>query len=681
MIPSVTIENNQKRGSVMKYMVTAEEAALIDSKNINDIGIPSMVLMERAAMSVRDVILENVFEPKKAYIFTGTGNNGGDGIALARMLKNEVINVSIYILGNPEKGSEDFKNQLSILKKSGHDVKIECIDMKALESEVYIDDVFNTIKREIGIGGTVVTTNCFIVDAIFGTGLKRPIENLYKKVVDNINLLNIPKFCVDIPSGLDGSRGECMGAAVKGDYTITFGYLKTGHVLYEGKDYCGKVYVKNIGFEPYVTENFDKEYGLVKYYDCNNDDNDYKNYNDNDYKNYNDFDGYLNYNNYRNCKNHKNDIIRLMPKRKASSNKGTYGLTKIIAGSENMCGAAYLSGKAAYLTGVGLVKIITHSDNLGVLKGLLPCAVFDTYNKSDFEAADRTEVGSKNIVDTDNEIIKNIVDTDNEIIKNNEISNKDVILIGPGLGTDKLSEDVFKEVLKTAYYCGPDKTEKNTESEKMVKAEKNTKPGIVIDADGLNILSRNKDLFEYIDENVILTPHIKEMSRLCGEDTDYIRKNIIDVAKKYSDLWNCTLVIKDAATVVAYKGNVVVNTTGNSGMSVGGSGDVLAGIIAGLYTGYRAEKANCRIKAECACDDCIEDGSIEDGSIENGSIEDGSIEDGSIEGNTAFRAASVGTYLHGLAGDLAKKKKTEYGMLADDILECITDILIESSFL
>lgn len=202
----------------MNIVVSGTEMKKVDKYTIEQIGVPSVVLMERAAKSVADVICQNETKDKSILVVASVGNNGADGIAIGRMLYLQGYNTCICILGDIGKSTEEFKIQLNITRNLG-------------------------IKVVAGFEKADV-----IVDAIFGIGLTRNVEGIYAETINKINNSDATVYAVDIPSGIDGDNGKVCGIAVKADYTVTFGAYKNGTVLYPGADYCGQVIVASIGF-------------------------------------------------------------------------------------------------------------------------------------------------------------------------------------------------------------------------------------------------------------------------------------------------------------------------------------------------------------------------------------------------------------------------------------------------
>ena len=273
------------------------------------------------------------------------------------------------------------------------------------------------------------------------------------------------------------------------------------------------------------------------------------------------------------------DLIDLLPERDENSNKGSCGRVLIIGGSTCMAGAPYFSAKAAYRTGCGLVEIFTHEDNRVILQTLIPEAVLSVWNdKIDLEKLEAS------------------------------INKADVIAIGMGLSTS----DYALEILKFTF-------------------QKRDCP-IVIDADALNLLAKNKEFLKEINPNAIITPHPLEMSRISGVEVKEITANISEFAQNFANENGLICVLKDHNTAVAKPNSdsIYINQSGNNGMSTGGSGDVLDGIIAGLLA----------------------------------------------QGCEPYIAATLGVYIHGLAGDVASQIHSQYSLMASDIIDALPEVFI-----
>ena len=319
------------QGGIMKYFPTGAQMRSADLYTIEKIGIPSLVLMERAALESVRLMEEQKLDFSRTLILCGAGNNGGDGYAIARLLHLKGHDVRIFFVGKESSRSPENRKQQEIAAYYGIDV------VKDLEDRYTV-----------------------VIDAVFGTGLKRNIEGMYEQLIVNANMLGGTKVAIDIPSGIHDENGSVMGVAFYADYTIAIAFAKRGLLLYPGAEYAGKILIGDIGITEHVLvkENLTFGYDLA-------------------------------------------DLQDRFPKRIANSHKGTYGRALIIAGSKGMSGAAYLCAKAAYAVGTGLVQIYTHEENRLVLQQLLPEAIVTTYIDYDekqlrelMEWADVIEIGS-----------------------------------------------------------------------------------------------------------------------------------------------------------------------------------------------------------------------------------------------------------------------------------------------
>lgn len=225
----------------MEYVLTAAEMKNSDSAAINEYGITSLVLMERAALQTVQVIIDRYGTDIYVGIMAGSGNNGGDGIAIARILKEHGIRAEINMIGDPEKLSAETKVQLEIAGK--------------------LD-----IPIHYGVEHTLYDV---IVDAIFGIGLTRDVAGKFRTAVEAINASKAAVVAVDIPSGVNTDDGCIMGCAVKADITVTFAYRKLGIMLYPGASCAGEVICAPIGIPKEVTEK--KRTGVVTFTDAKKD--------------------------------------------------------------------------------------------------------------------------------------------------------------------------------------------------------------------------------------------------------------------------------------------------------------------------------------------------------------------------------------------------------------------------
>jgi len=573
----------------MKFVLGSKQMKQVDNLSINKFGMPSVVLMERAALGVVSLIESKFSKSDKIISVCGNGNNGADGIAAARILFEKGYEVTILVDGVRTSEGE---MQLSIAKKSG--VKIK----KYTRNKIKLNE-YN-----------------LIIDAIFGIGLSKDVEGRYSDLVAAVNDAKAKVVSVDIPSGINATNGQIMGTAVKADYTVTFGYRKIGLLLYPGTEYAGKIKVADIGFPKVIIPKIAKKAFTFT-----------------------------------------NEDIKRIPKRIKNSNKGMYGKVLVIAGSEYIGGAACLAAISAYRTGAGLVKVLTHENNRDAVLKAVPEALISTYD-SDY-AFDQ---------------IENII--------SKELEWASCIIMGPGISKSKIAVTLTKYVLRNtrvptiidadalnimadiiintkadiitdtktdviantkADIIADTKTNINadTKTDEIADTKADTKTDEIADtkADIIANTKTDMNVFSSADgATFILTPHIGEMERISGFDKLVIKSDPIKYAtefvncfsKTYAINLNVICVMKDARTIVTdSNGSTYINTSGNSGMAKGGSGDVLTGVIAGLISNKMSY----------------------------------------------FDAACLGVYIHGLAGNESALKKGEYGMKAGDIIDNICAVM------
>ena len=491
----------------MIYLPTGEQMRRADLYTIEEIGVPSMVLMERAALEVVRCMEEEQLDFRKVLVVCGSGNNGGDGYAIARLLHLKGHDVTIFFAGNSQKRSEENAQQAKI----------------AAHYEIPV--ITNLDTEEYSV----------IIDALFGTGLKREITGHYREILCSVNQMTGEKVAVDLPSGIHDTTGAQMGIAFCADLTVAIAFPKRGLFLQEGNVCAGKILTGDIGNS---SETFSE--GTVTF-------------------------GY-----------EKQDLFLGFPKRKKNSHKGSYGKVLMIAGSKGMSGAAYLSAKAAYAVGAGLVQIYTHEENRVILQQLLPEAIITTYDTFDSEQLEKL------------------------------IQWADLIGIGCGLGKSDTAERVMQYTLKRA----------------LVPC--------VVDADGINILSKHMEWIEVTNALIVLTPHMKEMSRMLQCSVKELIEQRMERLHAFVERYKVVCVLKDARTLVAKEHrNTYLNLSGNAAMAKAGSGDVLAGVIVGI------------LAQQCE----------------------------------PYTSACLGVFLHGLAGDMARDKKGAYSVLASDLVAEISSVL------
>ncbi len=310
----------------MKKLLTGQEMTAADHYTSDYIGIPSLVLMERASLSVADEICSRTTVTDKVWIIAGSGNNGADGLACGRILLDRGYDVTFLLLSEkaPAEGSS-MAVQQNILRKYGAKVK-HFSDREAL------------FEKKPAV----------IVDAIFGTGLSRELTGRVAAIVDAINDYRSEHKClvvsVDIPSGVSSDDGSVLGRAVRCDLTVTFAFYKRGHFLFPGASYCGEVCLKEIG----ITERsftFRPNMFMLE----------------------------------------EKDVRKKIIKRDPSGHKGSFGKVLLVVGSKGMCGAAILCARACAASGAGMVKIFTSESNRTILQTSLPEVMLTTYEEGESE--------------------------------------------------------------------------------------------------------------------------------------------------------------------------------------------------------------------------------------------------------------------------------------------------------
>lgn len=207
----------------MKYLVTAQEMKRYDMNTITKIGIPGMVLMERAALFVLNFLLQRYgqieLQRQKVFIMAGIGNNGGDGLALARLLSDMNVPVKVCVIGDINKASEQWKQQRAILDNYS----------------VVFGDIADSVEYNI------------FIDALFGVGLSRQIEGEYAEAITAFNRMRGIKIALDVPSGVHSDDGSVLGIAVQVDVTLTFGFVKRGLMMFPGCEYAGEILADSVG--------------------------------------------------------------------------------------------------------------------------------------------------------------------------------------------------------------------------------------------------------------------------------------------------------------------------------------------------------------------------------------------------------------------------------------------------
>lgn len=487
-------------------------------------GTPGLLLMEHAAQGALEVLLQIASGKRchaqpgaKVLFLCGGGNNGGDGMALARLWKQRGGQAEVWIT-------------MPIGQLTG-DAAVNARALSAWEVPV----------RVLGQEAPSIPDDAdIIVDALFGTGLSRPVEGLAAGLIEKMNGSATPVLALDIPSGIDGASGLVQGIAVEATHTVTFHRPKPGHYLFPGRAHTGTLTIVDIG----IPSLWDQMPGYAI--------------------------------------EEPIDLRVMLPIRPLDAHKGTSGHVLLIAGSRGMTGAAAFAAGAALRAGAGLCTVACPEGILPTLQALVPEAMAVPLPESEGQLAAEAATVLEAL-----------------------LPGKTCLALGPGLGRSP----GVAAVLAPAFASPLPK---------------------IIDADALYALGKKPRL----PKNAIFTPHPGEMRRLCGApDTEAVTADPIGYARQFVAGTDAILVLKGSTTVIARdaggQDGISLNVTGSPGMAVGGSGDVLTGILAGLV----AQQYPWRL------------------------------------------AVRGGVLLHGMAGRWAAGKKGVHGMTARDILQAVPKVL------
>lgn len=319
----------------MQNLVTAQEMKAADKRTSEQFGLDSLVLMERAALSAKEILSKQFPGADRFLFFCGAGNNGGDGLALARMLFLEQKQVEVVMVGESARCTPSCSRQLQTAKAYG----VPVYTKEKLPEDVVLQEKVE--RAEI------------VVDALLGVGVNRLIGEPMDRVIRVINQRLIKTKCVslDLPTGIHTDTGEILGTAVRADLTVTFAFQKLGLVRFPGCEFAGRVQLADAGI---TTESLTDPVHFT----------------------------------YT-----KREIREKIPQRAGSGNKGTFGKVLIIAGSHDMAGAALLCARGAYGVGVGMVKIVTCASNRVIVQTSLPEAMLLSYEAKDLKDAEEERKG------------------------------------------------------------------------------------------------------------------------------------------------------------------------------------------------------------------------------------------------------------------------------------------------
>jgi len=492
----------------MLPVFTASQIREADSFTIAHEPISSIDLMERAATVCCDWLFNSFKNHTYFTIVCGQGNNGGDGLAIARILHNNNYKCQVIIIQQKESGSADFE-----------------INLKRLQNtDIPITYITNTINPEL------FSVDGVIIDAIFGTGLTKPASGIFAQVIEQMNTSERFIVSIDLPSGLF-SEGDNKHIHERNTilawHTISFQVPKLSMLLPESGRFVGYFTIVDIGLNSQFIASCETQNYLLS-----------------------------------------SQAYAIEPFfREKFSHKGTFGHALLIAGSKGKTGAAVLAAKACLRSGAGLVTVHCPKESLAIVQTAVPEAMVHCDEASDY------------------------------VSKMPQLQSFSAIGVGPGLGIRSKTAQMLKLLIQSAQLP------------------------LILDADALNILSENKTWISFLPKGSILTPHVGEFDRLFGKSESSIER--LELQRSESVKHGIIIVLKGAHTSVSFpNGYIYFNSTGNSGMATAGSGDVLTGIITGLFA---------------------------------------------RTGSTAY-AALNGVILHGTAGDMAAEKEGQESMIAGDII-------------
>ncbi|MDM8530710.1 NAD(P)H-hydrate dehydratase [Anaerolineales bacterium HSG25] len=527
------------------YIVTTAQMQAAE-KNADAHGLSYEQMMENAGRAVAEAI-ESQFDVigAQVLILVGPGNNGGDGLVVARYLWQAGASVAVYVWKRANLETDPNWQQLK-------DTGVAIISSDEENSQLRLTQL---LER-----------TAVIVDALLGTGVSRPIGGTLAVLLAQVKQVMTsrralvegtlvtparPDFesavgpvmvAVDLPSGLHSDTGIADSYTLTADLTVTLATVKQGHILLHGPNVIGQLVVGDIKIAP---EHYPAEVALEMATGSK--------------------------------------VARLLPTRPPVSHKGSFGRVMLVAGSTQYTGAAALTAQAAARSGTGWVMVACPQPIYPILAGLLPEATYLP------------------VAEAQGGIAESAVST---ILS--QLDRVTAMLIGPGLGQAEGTLNAVTGLL-TAYHA--DKESINTP--------------LIVDADGLNILAQQPDWWTILPPHTILTPHLGEMGRLTGDSIKSIKSNRLTVATEMAKKWGVVLLLKGAYTIVAEpEGRTMVLPFANPALAKAGSGDVLAGLIAGLRA----------------------------------------------QGLPAFESAVTGAYIHGLAGELARENLGAMAVTAGDLI-------------
>ena len=513
-------------------IVTSQQMRHIEERS-QQAGVETHALMENAGLAVAERVRHQLgaVEGIPVIVLVGPGNNGGDGLVMARHLHDWGARATAYLC---HVRREDDPN-LAILREKG----VTILDATRDEALAELREALRSAR--------------IAVDAVLGTGRSRPIDGLLRNVLHELATAKerrpeLSIMALDLPTGLDADTGAVDPVCPTADETVALGYPKVGLYKFPGAEHTGHIEVVDIGVPPGLDGDVRLELMTSTF------------------------------------------ARATLPARPLSAHKGTFGRALVVAGSASYVGAAYLASAAAARSGAGLVTL--------AIPRSLQIAVAAKAAEPTYIPLPESSPG----VPSD--------DAHTPILEN--MPRYDSLLVGCGMGQAPVTQGMLKRLLFSEAPLPP----------------------TVVDADGLNFLAGYQDpgWWNQMRPRAIVTPHPGEMARLTSVPIDSVETDRVGISIESAVKWDKVVVLKGAHTVVAFpSGQAMLSPFANPGMATAGTGDVLAGIIAGLLA-------------------------------QGLSLED---------------AAALGVYLHGLAGERLRDTQGETGMLASDLLAALPQAIKE----
>lgn len=566
----------------MHKIVTVEEMRAIERAG-DASGVSYAAMMDNAGRALADRILDRLVGAPSALItfLVGSGNNGGDALVAGRLVAQESQHeVRFYLYkprGEDDPNFTDAREAGLTIRSSHQDPQFETLHEWIQASQMVVDGILG-IGLTLPIKGDLEGFMKAVGEAI-ATARNTPVTATYT-TPDGPKVGPSPTpmvIAVDCPSGLDCDTGQIDALTIPADETVTFAAAKIGQVLFPGAGVCGTLHIASIGLPddlPTLTE-VAVEMPAPP------------------------------------------DIRALLPDLPANAHKGTFGKVMNVTGSLNYTGAAALAAEAAYRAGAGLVTVAAPQIIMPVLAAQVPEATWLLLPH---------DLGA--IAEGAAPLVRETVD------------GYSALLLGPGWGQEETTGQFMIALLNKSSHKNRNHQigfAPRASSTGAATSEPDALPPLIIDADGLNLLSQIDNWWELLPKDTILTPHPGEMARLTGLTREAVNGQRLILAHEKAIEWECVVLLKGAFTVIAAPdGRLVVLPFAEPALATAGTGDVLAGTIASLLA----------------------------------------------QGCNAFEAALVGGYVHGLAGRLAHAyARTARSVTARDVLATLSDAisLIESA--